>query len=263
MQAFRCPAALRRLPGFVLLPRPSWTVGARPGTYRSVACALLIGNSDGIGLALTERLLAAGWDVVGVSRSPSPLQAARYTHHVLDVRDTSYPAVLAGLVTEREVAVCVYCAGIGEFLDVSSLALERSVFEVNLLGAVSAAQVVIPKMVSRGAGHFIGLSSQADEIVDAAAPSYAASKAGLSSYIEGLGLACRPRGVYVTNVRFGFVDTKMAKASARPFMISVQQAAGRVLYCMAKRPLRDTFPKRMAWVLALLRCGHMVRRWFM
>jgi NAD(P)-dependent dehydrogenase (short-subunit alcohol dehydrogenase family) len=32
--------------------------------------ALIVGNSDGIGLALTRRLLGEGWRVTGVSRSP-------------------------------------------------------------------------------------------------------------------------------------------------------------------------------------------------
>jgi NAD(P)-dependent dehydrogenase (short-subunit alcohol dehydrogenase family) len=40
--------------------------------------ALVVGNSDGIGLALTKRLLADGWTVVGLSRRPSPLPAAAY-----------------------------------------------------------------------------------------------------------------------------------------------------------------------------------------
>ncbi len=33
--------------------------------------AVIIGNSDGIGLALTKRLLNSGWNVLGLSRSPS------------------------------------------------------------------------------------------------------------------------------------------------------------------------------------------------
>ncbi len=33
--------------------------------------ALVVGNSDGIGLAFTRRLLAEGWTVVGVSRQTS------------------------------------------------------------------------------------------------------------------------------------------------------------------------------------------------
>ena len=35
---------------------------------------LVIGNSDGIGLALTRRLLAEGWTVTGLSRSTSPIE---------------------------------------------------------------------------------------------------------------------------------------------------------------------------------------------
>jgi len=52
--------------------------------------------------------------------------------------------------------------------------------------------------------------------VSSEAPAYNASKAALSSYVEGLSLALRGTGVALTNVRLGFVDTKMAKASAKP-----------------------------------------------
>ena len=52
--------------------------------------ALLVGNSDGIGLAATRRLLAAGWDIIGVSRSASPLTNKNYQHWVADVSDDAY-----------------------------------------------------------------------------------------------------------------------------------------------------------------------------
>lgn len=91
--------------------------------------AMLVGNSDSIGLATTKRLLAAGWDIIGVS-------------------------------------------------------------------------------------------SLAVELLSAEAPSYHASKAGFSNYLGGLALALKPKGVYVTNVRLGFVDTKMAKGDFNPFMMS-------------------------------------------
>lgn len=225
--------------------------------------ALVIGNSDGVGLALTRALLADGWDVTGLSRSASPVEADKYNHHVADVCDPQYSARLSGVVAQLAgVDVCVYCVGIGEFLDLDTLAAERRVFETNLVGAVATAQVVIPAMTRAGQGHFLGLSSQADALLDPRAPSYSASKAGLTAYLEGLALACRPRGVYVTNVRLGFVDTKMAKARVRPFMVSAEQAAARIQRCMQKRPIRDTFPKRMAVLLWLVRVHASVRRWF-
>ncbi|MEM9493747.1 MAG: oxidoreductase, partial [Myxococcota bacterium] len=52
--------------------------------------ALLIGNSDGIGLAVTRALLAADWSVTGLSRSASPLADPRYRHRIIDVRAAEY-----------------------------------------------------------------------------------------------------------------------------------------------------------------------------
>ena len=68
-------------------------------------------------------------------------------------------------------------------------------------------------MVKRGQGHFIGVSSLANELLSAEAPSYHASKAGFFNYLGVLALALKPKGVHVTNVRFGFVNTKMAKGN--------------------------------------------------
>ena len=224
--------------------------------------ALVIGNSDGIGLSLTTLLLEEGWQVTGVSRSSSRITQQRYEHHVLDVCDAEYASRLAEVVARTgDLAACIYCAGIGEFLDLETLAAERRVFETNLLGAVATAQVVIPAMLRARRGHFIGLSSQADGLLDPRAPSYAASKAGLTSYLEGLALACRPRGVFVTNLRLGFVDTKMAKAPVRPFMLSPVEAARRIQHCIRRRPIRDTYPLRMAVLLWFLRLGQSARRW--
>lgn len=234
------------------------------GESAPMPVALLIGNSDGIGLALTRLLLEHGWQVAGVSRSASPITAPAYSHAIDDVRDPEYPARLRALVASLpDLNLCVYCAGIGEYLELQEMAAERAVFETNLIGAVATTQVVIPEMVRAGYGHFIGLSSQADVLIDSRAPSYAASKAGLSSYLEGLGLACRRQGVSVTNLRLGFVHTKMAKASVRPFMITPEQAARRIESCLRRRPLRDTYPRRMALVVWLLRLSGGVKRWLL
>ena len=46
--------------------------------------ALLIGNSDGIGLAATKRLLGSGWEIIGISRSESKLSNPSYRHIVCE-----------------------------------------------------------------------------------------------------------------------------------------------------------------------------------
>ena len=205
--------------------------------------ALLIGNSGGIGLATTRELLKQGWKVVGISRSDSPIQDPSYEHIVAEVQGPKYSEKLKSVLEKDElVDVCVFCAGIGEMLDLSRMEDEVRIFEVNLLGMVKTASCVIPLMVKRGKGHFIGISSVADELLSAEAPSYHASKAGFSNYLEGLALAVKPRGVHVSNMRFGFVDTKMAKGDVKPFMMGVERAAQHLLSCIEKRPVHYTAP---------------------
>jgi short-subunit dehydrogenase len=98
-------------------------------------------------------------------------------------------------------------------------------------------------MRANGSGHFMALSSVADAMISPEAPSYHASKAGLSNYLESLALALREHSIYVTNVRFGFVNTKMAKGDVKPFMMSVERAVNHLLRCLEKKPGRYTAPK--------------------
>ncbi len=219
--------------------------------------ALLIGNSDGIGLALTRELLKRGYQAAGISRSESPIVNPSYEHLVAAVQDDDYMMnVQSVLEKSGPFDLCIYCAGIGELLDVARMADEVEIFEVNLLGMIKTAALVIPLMVGRGNGHFIGISSVADMLISAEAPSYHASKAGFSNYLEGLALALRPKEVRVTTIRFGFVDTKMAKGDVKPFMMGVERAVEHLLRCIEKKPLRYTAPRIIIPLLLL-------RRWML
>jgi short-subunit dehydrogenase len=120
---------------------------------------------------------------------------------------------------------------------------EPKVIDVNFTGMVRTAAGVIPQMVKKGQGHFIGISSFADELLSAEAPSYHASKAGFSNYLRGMAFALNPKGVFVTNVRFGFVDTKMAKGDTKPFMMTVEKAVDHLESCIRKKPVCYTAPK--------------------
>ena len=205
--------------------------------------ALIIGNSDGIGLAITRALLKSRWNIFGISRSASPINDSSYSHIVADVRDDQYPVELRSILKKNgPIDVCIYCAGTGKILDLYSMEGEVDIFDVNLTGMVKTAACVIPAMADRGKGHFIGLSSIVDEMLSPEAPSYHASKAAYSNYLEGLALALRPLGVSVSNVRFGFVDTKMAKDDVKPFMITVDRAARHLQKCIKKKPFRYTAP---------------------
>jgi len=205
--------------------------------------ALLIGNSDGIGLAATKRLLDKGWKITGISRSESTVTNKGYIHIVGNVSSNRYSEMLHEQLLIGPFDLCVYFVGIGELLDPLNMDLEPEIIDVNLTQMVRTVACVIPHMVKRGQGHFIGVSSLADELLSAEAPSYHASKAGFSNYLGGLALALKPKGVQVTNVRFGFVDTKMAKGDVKPFIMDVEKAVDHMELCIRNKPVRYTAPK--------------------
>jgi len=226
---------------------------------RMVKRACIVGCSDGVGLATARLLLSEGWTVSGISRSDSPLQHAHYQHFRTEVTTHEYRRLLGELSREPFDAV-IYCVGIGERLSLAELAREIQVFEVNLIAAVATASIVLPSMSAVGRGHLVVLSSLADGLVSSEFPSYNASKAALSSYFSGLSQALAPTGIFVSHIRFGFVDTKLAKARFKPFMITRETAAKVIVRTLGGASRRVSFPLRMAWLVAVLRCLQGLKR---
>ncbi len=206
--------------------------------------AILIGNSDGIGLATTRRLVDCGYEVIGISRSESPYSDPNYKHVVKNVCEADYEDCLRAVIKNLEmVDLCIYCAGIGELLRFDKLDHEVATYEVNVMAAVKTTSIVLDLMLTQKEGHFIGLSSIADVFTSGEAPSYSGSKAGISRYWEGMGLAMKPKNVHVTNVRFGFVDTKMAKGEFKPFLMPVEKAVDHIMSVIKKPRIRLTRPR--------------------
>jgi len=80
--------------------------------------ALFVVNSNRKGLASTKKLLAAGWDIVGVSSSESAITSAFYHHQVADVSGVDNSYLLNELAMQCPVDICIYLAEIGELLRV-------------------------------------------------------------------------------------------------------------------------------------------------
>jgi len=214
---------------------------------------LIIGNTDGIGEQITKDLLVSGNKVIGISRRDSSIHHQNYTHNVCDVTNAEYKPLLKRIVASNHTLdVCLFCVGIGSFLDFDDLASQTRTFEVNTTAAVATTEIIVGHMVYKKHGHFIGLSSIADKLISKEAPSYSASKAAISKYWEGLGLALLNHQVKITNVRFGFVDTKMAKSKFKPFLMTREKASRHLQYIIEKPKLRVTKPLIMGFLVSIL-----------
>ena len=223
---------------------------------------LLIGNSDGIGAAVTRALVAQGDQVVGISRSPSPLGPEGPKHVVQDISTSDYPEILRRLIVEEgPFDTCIFCAAMGSELKLPDLSQEAHVIEVNFTAMVHTLAALTPGWLEQGRGHFIGLSSLADDFYNADAPSYTASKAGFSNYLVSMALKLKSHGVHVTNIRFGFVDTKLPKASWKPLMMTTDQAADHVIRCLKSKPIQLSVPKLAGLAIHSIHWFQSLRVW--
>lgn len=212
---------------------------------------------------MTCALIARGEHVVGLSRSPSPLDPVGPRHIVQDIAAPEYPQILETLLAEEgPFDACIYCAAIGSRLTLPDLSQEARVVEVNLTSMVRTLAALVPGWLKRRQGHFIGLSSLADDFYNADSPSYTASKAGFSNYLISMGLKLQSHGVSVTNIRFGFVDTKLPKASWKPLMMTADQAAAHVIRCLDTKPMQLSVPKLAGLAIHGIRWMQSMRIWW-
>ena len=131
---------------------------------------------------------------------------------------------------------------------------------VNLMGVGHAIGAVLPGMIDRRRGHLVGISSLAGFRGLPGSAGYSATKAGLTTLLEGLRPELRPYGVAVTTVHPGFVRTEMTAESghAMPFTMDADRAARTILRGIARRSRRVDFP----WpTVALLRLVQALPGW--
>lgn len=219
----------------------------------SIMQTLIIGNGDGIGLALTKRLLAEGMEVVGVSRRPLTPIDDRHRQHTLDVLHPQFPELIGDIVADAgAIETLVYCAGIGEPFEMSGVDLD---IRVNFAALADVVRAVMPAMRAAGKGRIVGISSIGDRPAPMA-PAYGGSKAGMTAYLLGLRKPLGKWGIRVSAVRLGFVDTKMAKSPVRPMMITADRAAEIILDVIRRGPAIRTYPLTIG-ILASILAGPM------
>lgn len=178
------------------------------------AHAVVTGGSSGIGLAAAQALAAAGARVDVVGRSVERLHAivAQTEGEAVptDLADPGQRARLAERLRAEPPDVLVHNAGIGLVEDADGAdGSDRltALFETNVRAPIELTAAVLPAMLARGHGHVVFVGSIAGALGVAHESSYGASKAALMTYAAGLAAEVRSRGVRVTTVVPGVVDT--------------------------------------------------------
>ena len=202
--------------------------------------AIVTGGAQGIGYAISERLLRSGasvmlWDIDAgkLAEAQSALcSLGQVQTQQVELTDEQQVAVATQSTIERmgQIDILVNNAGItGGNAPTWELAPQvwRQVIEVNLVAPYLTCHAVVPHMVQRGWGRIVNIASVAGKEGNPNASHYSASKAGVIALTKSLGKELATKGVLVNAV---------APAVAKTAMFA-QMTEQHIAYMLGKIPM--------------------------
>jgi NAD(P)-dependent dehydrogenase (short-subunit alcohol dehydrogenase family) len=189
---------------------------------------LVTGGTKGAGEAIVRRFQLSGASVATTARSPLPDQASSLFVQA-DIGTASGVEKVVDRIRQEwgELDVLVNNVGgtetkPGGFEVLSDEDWQR-MLEVNLLAAVRLDRAFIPWMIERRSGVVIHICSISHRLpFSNSTLAYAAAKGALSTYSKGLAKGVAPKGVRVTMVSPGFIET----AGAHGMITDISKGSG-------------------------------------
>jgi short-subunit dehydrogenase len=232
---------------------------------------IIIGASSGIGRALAILYARAGHRVGVTGRRNELLQQLKTEFPgqietaCFDVTGTeNIPQLKALLQKTGGMDLLLYNSGYGEVSDTLNWDIENATTRINVNGFLEIAVYGFNYFVAQGHGHLAGTSSIASMAGNGVAPAYSASKAFMSTYLEGLYIKARKRKapVAITDIQPGFVKTRTAKGQNRFWEMPVEQVAAQIARALERRRFRVYITRRWWFIAQLIKLlpGSLYRR---
>jgi short-subunit dehydrogenase len=186
---------------------------------------IVTGASRGLGRHLVQQLAARGRPVLAIARDSGRLQRLAEEHPglvvplVLDLADAGAiaPTMARALATLPTIEGLVNNAGFGaykpfvEYSEAEALA----VVQVNFTAAIQMCHAVLPRMLAQGRGHIVNIASDLARRPLANMAVYSAAKHGLAGFSHSLLREVKARGVRVSLVNPGIIDTDFGAAEGQ------------------------------------------------
>jgi NAD(P)-dependent dehydrogenase (short-subunit alcohol dehydrogenase family) len=185
--------------------------------------AIVSGGGTGIGAATARRFAAEGADVVVTGRRPEPLEEVAAGIGGLavpgDAADPSHAPQAVAAAVERfgGLDVVVANAGLGfggAAGDVTDERWERTI-DVNLTGAFRLVRAALPRLIERGGGSVVLVSSIGGLVCGPEGAAYQSSKAALLGLARSVAVDYGPKGIRANAVCPGWVVTPMGDRAMR------------------------------------------------
>lgn len=205
----------------------------------------ITGSSSGLGRGMTERLLARGDRVVGVTRREGALDDLRREHGerlvtaMLDLTDTAGIRAAVDEAFDRtgRIDVVVNNAGYGLFGAAEELTDAQIDHQIatNLTGSIQVIRAALPHLRRQGGGRIVQVSSEGGQIAYPNFSLYHATKWGIEGFVESVAQEVAPFGIDVLIVEPGPTRTNFGAKLVRatPMAVYDDTPAGAVRRAIA------------------------------
>ncbi len=172
---------------------------------------IITGASSGIGKALKEHYEKLGHTVFDISKTGEGYEC--------DVADrVALEKVIADMMTKVDhIDILINCAGFGVSGAIELVPIEnvKSIFDVNVIGAVNMLQLILPYM--KKGGKVINISSVLALFPTPYRGYYCASKSALSAINDALYMELKASGIQVSALCPSDIKTNFSKNRVKSF----------------------------------------------
>jgi 3-oxoacyl-[acyl-carrier protein] reductase len=179
---------------------------------------LVTGGGSGVGANIARGLAHAGMDVWVTGRTAARIEAvaAEIGGHALAGDVSEEEDVARWFEQASPVDLLVNNAGVQGptvTFDQEEAASWWQVFEINVRGVFLCCRVAVPRMLARGGGRIVNVTSAAAYLPPGGflGTAYGPSKAAVHRFSEMLAAQLAPRGVFVFSISPGLVRTAMTE----------------------------------------------------
>jgi NAD(P)-dependent dehydrogenase (short-subunit alcohol dehydrogenase family) len=194
--------------------------------------AFITGGARGLGAEIVRRAKAAGWEVAIFDLSRE--QAAEVLADVPDAQffegdvtdEASIVAALDALGAAPD--ILINNAGIVTFRPLIETSTEEftKTIAINLIGACTVARLCAERMIPRGSGSIVNITSTGGIATSPGTHSYAAAKRGLGAMTELMAQEWGPLGLRINAVAPGMIDGGMSTDIYRDRDIAERRSQG-------------------------------------
>lgn len=222
----------------------------------------ITGGTTGIGLALAKLYLEEGHRVGICARNLSkfPVEIKnkykQLSCYEVDVtkREDLHKAIHDFAPVELDMIIANAGRSVGSKSKTPQFSVANEIIDINVKGVLNTFDIALEIMLPRKKGHLVATASVAGFMGLPGAGAYSASKAAVLKLCESYSLDLKRRGIDVTAIAPGFIDTPLTQKNNHkmPFLMSAEKAAKLIKRALEKKKVLYVFPFRMKMIVTIM-----------